>query len=181
MAGGASLTLAAAAQAADLPTTKGAPPPPPATVASCTSFQDFLTTACPLTYYGITFYGTIDMGVGCDKFGAPWNPTAHFGDNYMISKAGRPNIYELAPNALSQSNVGVKVKRANRARLVVRRPGGNRLRPVLAPVGERRGSAIRKQLGATAVTVVQRQFRPRGPVASTRSASVASATRRSAR
>ena len=49
------------------------------------------------------------MGVGYDKFGAPWNPTAHFGDNYMISKAGRPNIYELAPNALSQSNVGVKV------------------------------------------------------------------------
>ena len=35
------------------------------------------------------------MGVGYDKFGAPWNPTAHFGDNYMISKAGRPNIYEL--------------------------------------------------------------------------------------
>ncbi len=109
MAGGASITLAAAAQAADLPTTKGAPQPAPATVGSCTSFQDFLTTACPLTYYGITFYGTIDVGVGYDKFGAPWNPTAHFGDNYMISKAGRPNIYELAPNALSQSNVGVKV------------------------------------------------------------------------
>ena len=51
----------------------------------------------------------VRMGVGYDKFGAPWNPTAHFGDNYMISKAGRPNIYELAPNGLSQSNVGVKV------------------------------------------------------------------------
>jgi predicted porin len=28
----------------------------------------------------------------------------------MISKAGRPNIYEVAPNALSQSNVGIKGK-----------------------------------------------------------------------
>jgi predicted porin len=110
MAGGASLALAAAAQAADLPTMKGAPePPPPAKATSCTSFQDFLTTECPLTYAGITLYGTVDMGVGYDKFGAPWNPTAHFGDNYMISKAGRPNIYELAPNGLSQSNIGVKV------------------------------------------------------------------------
>jgi predicted porin len=110
LAGAASLTLAAAAQAADLPTTKGAPAPPPTVgTPSCTSFQDFLTTECPLTYAGITLYGTIDAGVGWDKFGAPWNPTAHFGDNYMISKAGRPNIYEVAPNGLSQSVVGVKV------------------------------------------------------------------------
>jgi predicted porin len=109
MAGGASLALAAAAQAADLPTTKGAPPPPPATPTSCTSIQDFLSTDCPLTYAGITLYGTIDVGVGYDKFGAPWNPTLNFADNYMISKAGRPNIYEVAPNALSQSVVGVKV------------------------------------------------------------------------
>src|ERR1700690_2070142 len=97
LAGGAGLALAATAQAADLPTSKEAPPPPPPAVTSCTSFQDFLTTACPLTYAGITLYGTVDMGVGYDKFGAPWNPTAHFGDNYMISKAGHANIYELAP------------------------------------------------------------------------------------
>jgi predicted porin len=107
IAGGTSLALAAVARAADLPTTKGPPAPPPGPT-SCTSFQDFLTTSCPLTYSGITLYGTVDMGVGYDKFGAPWNPTAHFGDNYMISKAGRPNIYELAPNGLSQSNIGIK-------------------------------------------------------------------------
>jgi predicted porin len=108
MAGGASLALAAAAQAADLPTTKGEPEPPPAAPASCTSFQDFLTTACPLTYGGITLYGTVDVGVGYDKFGAPWNPTLNFADNYLISKAGRPNIYEVAPNALSNSDIGIK-------------------------------------------------------------------------
>ena len=111
MAGGASLALAAAAQAADLPTTKGAPaPPPPAKSTSCTSFQDFLTTDCPLTYAGITLYGTVDVGGGWQKFGAPWNPTVNFADDYLISKPGHPNIWVPAPNALSQSNIGLKGK-----------------------------------------------------------------------
>ena len=110
MAGGASITLAAAAHAADLPTTKGAPPPAPATVGSCTSFQDFLTTACPLTYYGVTLYGTVDVGYGWEKFGAPWNPLEHTGVDYLIGKPGRPNIWLPSPNALSQSNIGVKIK-----------------------------------------------------------------------
>jgi predicted porin len=107
---GASLAALAGARAADLPTTKGAPPAPPAKVASCTGFQDFLTTACPLTYGGVTLYGTIDMGVGYDKFGAPWNPTWNVGSAFILSKAGRPNLYTLAPNGLSQSNVGIKGK-----------------------------------------------------------------------
>jgi predicted porin len=110
MAGGASITLAAAAHAADLPTTKGAPPPPAATVGSCTSFQDFLTTACPLTYYGVTLYGTVDVGYGWETFGAPFNPLEHTAVDYLIGKPGRPNIWLPSPNALSQSNVGVKIK-----------------------------------------------------------------------
>src|SRR5271168_1392553 len=110
MAGGASITLAAAAQAADLPTTKGAPPAPPAKVTSCTSFQDFLTTSCPLTYYGVTVYGTVDVGYGFETFGAPWNPLEHTAVDYLVSKPGRPNIWLPSPNALSQSNIGVKVK-----------------------------------------------------------------------
>ncbi len=109
MAGGASLALAATAQAADLPTKK-APPAPAAGPGYCTSVQDFFLTTCPLTYAGVTLYGTVDVGVGYDKFGAPWNPTSNFADNYLISKAGKPNIYEIAPNGLSQSVVGVKVK-----------------------------------------------------------------------
>src|SRR5271170_7842797 len=92
VAGGASLTLAAAAQAADLPTMKDAPPPAPAKT-SCTSFQDFLTTACPLSYGGFTVYGTIDVGGGWEKFGAPLNSYEHTGVDYLISKPGRPNIW----------------------------------------------------------------------------------------
>src|SRR5271156_5436705 len=110
MAGGASITLAAAAQAADLPTTKGAPPAPATTVTSCTGFWDFLTTSCPLTYYGVTVYGTVDVGYGFETFGAPWNPLEHTAVDYLVSKPGRPNIWLPSPNALSQSNIGVKVK-----------------------------------------------------------------------
>jgi predicted porin len=107
----ASLALTAAARAADLPTTKGAPAPPLTTaVGSCASFQDFLTTACPLTYSGVTLYGTIDAGYGFESFGAPWNRQYTNGDDYLIGKAGRPNIWNLSPNGLSQSNVGVKVR-----------------------------------------------------------------------
>ena len=67
-------------------------------------------TACPLTYGGVTFYGTIDVGVGYEKFGAPLNPNFSAGVDYLISKPGKANIYALSPNGLSQSNVGVKFK-----------------------------------------------------------------------
>jgi hypothetical protein len=33
-----------------------APPPP----AACGSIYDFFFTKCPLTWYGVTFYGTVD-------------------------------------------------------------------------------------------------------------------------
>jgi predicted porin len=110
MAGGASLTLAMAAQAADVPTKKEAPPAAPAKVVSCTGFWDFLSTSCPLTYYGVTLYGTVDVGYGWEQFGAPFNPLEHTAVDYLIGKPGRPNIWLPSPNALSQSNVGVKGK-----------------------------------------------------------------------
>ena len=97
------------AQAADLPTKK-APAAPPPTLAVCTGYQDFFTTPCKLSVAGVTLYGTIDIGVGYSTFGAPWNRDVNFSDNFLISKAGRPHVFEAAPNALSQSNVGVSVK-----------------------------------------------------------------------
>jgi hypothetical protein len=56
-----------AAFAADMATKA----PPPATAqastpapAPCGSLWDFVATACPLTWYGVTLYGTIDVGGG---------------------------------------------------------------------------------------------------------------------
>ena len=43
------------------PAAMPASPPPPA---PCSSVWDFVATACPLTWYGITVYGTIDVGGG---------------------------------------------------------------------------------------------------------------------
>jgi hypothetical protein len=56
--------LSTDASADDIAVAKAAPsataPPQPAT---CTSFEDFVVTKCPLTWNGITLYGTIDGGV----------------------------------------------------------------------------------------------------------------------
>src|SRR5580658_357777 len=75
-----------AATAADIPTK--APPPaaaPPAPVA-CGSLWDFVTTACPLTWYGITLYGTVDAGGGWQSHATPFGPAAVPGQEYLVQK-----------------------------------------------------------------------------------------------
>ena len=111
LAGGASFALTAGASAADLPTKKDQPPPEkPNCFASVWTWLNSSAKDCPLTAYGITVYGTIDMGVGYNTWGAPWNRYGNFGNNFLISKAGQGGLWAIAPNGLSQSNVGVKIK-----------------------------------------------------------------------
>jgi hypothetical protein len=72
VAGVAHLT---AAPAADLyikappASTAGAPPVP----FTCTSVDAFFLTNCALSWYGVTVYGVIDVGVGWESHGAPFN------------------------------------------------------------------------------------------------------------
>src|ERR1700719_4054332 len=54
--------------------------------ATCSSLEDFVVTACPLTWNGITVYGTIDMGVTWLSHGAPFNGTSAPGLDYIIQK-----------------------------------------------------------------------------------------------
>jgi predicted porin len=61
-----------------------------------------------LTWYGVTIYGTIDVGGGWQSHGAPFSPISSVGASYLISKEGRASLWGLAPNALSQSTIGVK-------------------------------------------------------------------------
>src|SRR5271165_3536439 len=101
-----------AASAADMATK--APPPAAAqasspTPAPCGSLWDFVATACPLTWYGVTLYGTIDVGGGWQSHGAPFSPVSSVGASYLISKEGRASLWGLAPNGLSQSTIGFKV------------------------------------------------------------------------
>jgi hypothetical protein len=111
------LAGAGAASAADMDAmaTKAAPmtyaPPPPV---ACGSVYDFFFTKCPLTWYGVTFYGTVDMGVDYMTHGAGFDRNFPTGLQYLLGSGGAGATGRLsqilqAPNGLSQSNVGVKI------------------------------------------------------------------------
>src|ERR1700675_810508 len=73
-----------ATKAVPAATTKASLPP-----ATCSSLEDFIVTACPLTWNGITLYGTIDGGVSWRSHGAPFNGTSAVGLDYLIQKYSR--------------------------------------------------------------------------------------------
>jgi hypothetical protein len=88
----------------------------PASVApvACGSIYDFFFTACPLTWYGVTFYGTVDAGGTYQTHGTPALDINHpVGASYLLGNSGtnadgRVAGFGLGPNALSQSVVGVR-------------------------------------------------------------------------
>jgi predicted porin len=107
----AALALLGGAQAADLPTMKKAPAPP--TVSCFASFYDYMSASakdCPLTYMGITVYGQIDMGGGWAEHASKFSPSYNNGVFSVISKTNQGSAFQIVPNGLSQSNVGIKGK-----------------------------------------------------------------------
>jgi predicted porin len=96
--------------AADM-VTKALPAAPalaPLQPATCGSLEDFVATSCPLTWNGITVYGTVDTGVTWQSHGTPFNGAFFAGQEYLISKNSNRALWGLAPNGLSQSNIGIK-------------------------------------------------------------------------
>src|SRR3984893_5536008 len=96
------------AWAADIIPTKA----PPATVESaptvCTDAWSFIASKCQLAWQGITVYGTIDMGAGWQSHGAPLDPLSAVSASYLIQKQNNAPLWTLAPNALSNSTIGIK-------------------------------------------------------------------------
>lgn len=87
-----------------------APPPP----AACGSVYDFFFTKCPLTWYGVTVFGTVDMGADYMTHGSGFDRNFPTGLQYLIGSGGggatnRTGQFLQAPNGLSQSEVGVKI------------------------------------------------------------------------
>jgi predicted porin len=82
-------------------------PPPPQ---SCTTIQDFFLTACQLSWYGVRFYGTVDVGFGYQTHGAPFDGNFVTGASYFLQKMNRSAMWGLAPSGLSQSNIGLQIK-----------------------------------------------------------------------
>jgi predicted porin len=100
------LSGAGGAHAADL-STKAAVAPAGPTV--CTGFADIFTTACQLSWMGVRFYGTIDTAGSFEQHFTPMDKNSVTG--YFPLKDSRlGSNFVLAPNALSQSNIGVQIK-----------------------------------------------------------------------
>ena len=115
LASTAAIALCGAAHAADVsavPVYTKAPPLAPAPLVSCTSAVQFIVTDCPLTYYGITVYGTIDMGGGYESHGAAFNKDIISGVQELIRKNSNGSGWFLTPGGLSQSNIGIKGREA---------------------------------------------------------------------
>src|SRR4030088_3015822 len=85
---------------------------PPAAAASapkpCTDGWSFIGTDCQLTWQGITVYGAIDAGFGWQSHGAPWDPRSAVLASYLIQKQNRSPLWSLAPNAWTNSFIGIK-------------------------------------------------------------------------
>src|SRR5256886_728905 len=84
----------------------------PATAAStpktCTGVWDFIETDCQLTWYGITLYGAIDAGFTYQTHGAPLDPRSPPGSAYLVQRYSRSARWDLAPNGLQNSYIGIK-------------------------------------------------------------------------
>ncbi len=88
----------------------------PAAVApvACGSIYDFFLTACPLSWYGVTLYGIVDVGGTYQTHGTPaLDPNHPVGASYLLGNSGtnatgRVAGFGLGPNALSQSVIGIK-------------------------------------------------------------------------
>jgi predicted porin len=96
------------AQGADLPTKE----PVPASATSCFSSVSIYFQAspqeCPLTWNGITLYGTVDTGAGYQTHGVPFNGAYPNGVEHLISKNSNAPLYSWMPNGLGQSHIGIK-------------------------------------------------------------------------
>ena len=87
---------AGAATAADLPlVTKGPTYAPPPSIA-CGSVYDFFLTACPLSWYGVSFYGIVDMGGDYQTHGTPLDPNHPVGASYLLGNSGTNAVGRIA-------------------------------------------------------------------------------------
>jgi hypothetical protein len=87
----AALGLAGFADAADLPATTAPeqPKPPPNCWASLWDILNTSFSDCPLTFAGITLYGTLDVGAGYNTAGSQFGASYEKGVFYEIKSPAR--------------------------------------------------------------------------------------------
>lgn len=92
---------------------KAAPVPAPApapAVSSGPSIPSPVAADGTLTLYGVTLYGTVDVGVSNQSHGLNYNADAPQGVAEPWSKYGNKNLTSVTPGGQSQSNIGLKGK-----------------------------------------------------------------------
>src|SRR5260370_38128306 len=104
------LGCSSAAYAADLGNMPTKAPPAPPGPTTCTSIEDFFTTACQLSWYGVRFYGTVDVGGGYQTNGSRFAKWSGAGINYFLGKANNGGKLGFSSNGLSGSSNAVQVK-----------------------------------------------------------------------
>ncbi len=77
--------------------------------AGCASEHEFFATDCPLTWHGITLYGTYDVGVGWVSHGLPENGYNYEGES-LVNRNANHSQFLIAPNNLSQTGLGIRAK-----------------------------------------------------------------------
>ena len=66
-----------------------------------------LTGEGPLTWKGITIFGTIDAGLGYASSGLPSSDKLYLGDN-LVNKFAHAGYFGISPSNLSQTTLGIK-------------------------------------------------------------------------
>ena len=79
------------------------------TADACTSYHEFSSTDCTLTWHGITLYGAYDIGVGWVSHGLPVNGNNYEGES-LVNRNGNGSRFLVAPNNLQQTGLGVRGK-----------------------------------------------------------------------
>lgn len=69
---------------------------------------DVLTDDGPITWHGITLFGTLDAGVAWQSHGAPFNGAYPQGLEYAISKNSNHAGFAVAPGGMGYSGIGLK-------------------------------------------------------------------------
>jgi hypothetical protein len=85
------------AYTADLGSMATKAPPAPAGSVACTSIQDFFATACQLSWYGVRFYGAIDVGGNYQTNGSRFASDTGAGVNYFPGKSSLGGQWSLRP------------------------------------------------------------------------------------
>ena len=63
-----------------------------------------------LCWNGVCLYGTIEMGLTYQNHGAPLSPLSGSALDYMITKTSNGSYFGVAPNAITNSNIGLRGK-----------------------------------------------------------------------